>query len=87
MIIINMEKAKAIGHDKRRAMRAEEFAPLDKVIAAQIPGNDFVAAESQRQAIRDKYAAIQEQIDTAQTPEEIKAALEVTNMERSSSYD
>lgn len=75
MIVINLDKAKAIGHDKRRAMRAEEFAPLDKVIAAQIPGNDFAAAEAQRQAIRDKYSLIQEQIDAAQTPEEIKQAL------------
>lgn len=75
MIVINLNKAKAIGHDKRRAMRAEEFAPLDKVIAAQIPGNDFAAAEAQRQAIRDKYSLIQEQIDAAQTPEEIKQAL------------
>lgn len=75
MIVINMEKAKAIGHDMRRAKRAEEFAPLDKVIASQIPGNDFAATEAQRQAIRDKYAIIQEQIDTAQTTEEIKQAL------------
>lgn len=75
MIVINLDKAKAIGHDKRRAMRAEEFAPLDKVIAAQIPGNDFAAAEAQRQSIRDKYSLIQEQIDAAQTPEEIKQAL------------
>ncbi len=31
MITINMDKAKAIGHDKRRAMRAEEFKPYDEV--------------------------------------------------------
>ncbi len=33
------------------------------------------AAEAARQAIRDKYAAIQADIDAATTPEEIKAAL------------
>jgi hypothetical protein len=34
-------------------------------------------AEAARQAIRDKYAAMQTSIDAAQTPDEIKAALGV----------
>ena len=76
MIIINIDKAKAIGHDMRRAARAEEFAPHDAVIAKAIPGADAVAAETARQAIREKYADIQVNIDAATTPEEIKAALE-----------
>lgn len=75
MITINLDKAKAIGHDKRRAMRAEEFKPYDEVIMKQIPGNDATEAEAKRQEIRDKYAAIQGEIDAAQSPEEIKAAL------------
>lgn len=75
MITINMSKAKAIGHDIRRAKREEEFAPLDAVIAKQIPGKDAQAAEAERQVIREKYAAIQSEIDAAGTPEEIKAAL------------
>lgn len=75
MIRINMDKAKAIGHDMRRAARTEEFKPHDEVIMKQIPGKDAQAAEAARQAIRDKYAVIQEQIDAAATPEEIKAAL------------
>jgi hypothetical protein len=75
MITINLDKAKAIGHDKRRAMRAEEFKPYDEVIMKQIPGNDAVEAEAKRQEIRDKYAAIQVDIDAAGSPEEIKAAL------------
>lgn len=78
MITINMDKAKAIGHDMRRAKRAEEFAPHDEVIMKQIPGADADAAEAARQEIRDKYAAIQDAIDGAATPEDIKAALEVT---------
>jgi len=41
----------------------------------QIPGNDAVEAEAKRQEIRDKYAAIQSNIDAAQCPEEIKSAL------------
>jgi hypothetical protein len=76
MIKINIDKAKAIGHDIRRAARAEEFKPHDEVIMKQIPGVDAQAAEAARQAIRDKYAVIQAQIDAAATPEEIKAVLQ-----------
>ena len=72
---IDLPKAKAIGHDKRRTKRAEEFAPHDEVIAKQIPGNDPTEAEAARQAIRNKYADIQDAIDAANTPEGIKAAL------------
>ena len=75
MIVVNIDKAKSIGHDMRRAARAEEFKPHDEVIMKQIPGIDAQQAEAARQAIRDKYAAIQEQIDAAATPDEIKAAL------------
>jgi hypothetical protein len=73
-IVIDVNKAKAIGHDMRRAARAEEFKPFDEAIAKQIPGAAD-GAEAQRQAIREKYAAIQTQIDAAATPDEIKAAL------------
>jgi hypothetical protein len=66
---INLDKAKNIAHEKRRAARAVEFAPLD--IKATIP-SEFVAAEAARQAIRDKYAAMQTAIDAAQTVEELK---------------
>lgn len=62
MITINLDKAKAVAHDKRRAARAAEFAPLD--IKVTIP-SEAVAAEAARQAIRDKYAVIQVDIDTA----------------------
>lgn len=77
MIRVSVEKAKAIGHEIRRANREKEFAPLDTVIMKQIPGKDAQAAEAERQAIRDKYAAIQTQIDAAATTDEIKAALEI----------
>lgn len=72
MIQINLAKAKAIGHEMRRAARAVEFAPLD--VKATIPG-EAEAAEAARQAIRERYAAMQEQIDAATAPDEIKAAL------------
>ena len=73
----DLDKCKAIGHDKRRAARAEEFAPYDEVIAKQIPGVDAAEAEAARQAIRDKYAAVQDAVNAAKTPDAIKVALEV----------
>lgn len=69
-IVINIDKAKAIVHDKRRAARAAEFAPLD--IKATIP-SEAAAAEAARQAIREKYAAMQTQIDAAPGVDELKA--------------
>ena len=73
-LVIDLTKAKNIGHDMRRAARAEEFKPYDEAIAKQIPGA-VEGAETARQTIREKYAAIQTQIDAAATPDEIKAAL------------
>jgi hypothetical protein len=75
VITINLNKAKNIAHDKRRAARSAEFAPHDEVIMKQIPGVDAQAAEAARQAIRDKYAALQAQMDAAQNVEELKTLL------------
>ena len=75
---VDLPKAKEIGHDIRRQKRSEEFAPYDDIIAKQIPGADATAAEEARQQIRDKYALIQDVIEGASTPDEIKTALEVT---------
>lgn len=74
MIVINIDKAKTIAHDVRRAARAEEFKPFDEAIAKQIPGQ-AEGAEAQRQLIRDKYAEMQTAIDAATTPEQIKAVM------------
>lgn len=74
MITVNINKAKAIGHDMRRAAREAEFKPYDEAIAKQIP-NQMEGAEAARQAIREKYAGVQAAIDAAGTVEEIKAAL------------
>ena len=74
-ISINLNKAKTIAHDKRRAARAEEFAPHDEVISKQIPGHDYNQAEAARQAIREKYALLQTQMDAAQTVDELAALL------------
>ena len=70
---INIDKAKAICHEKRRAARAAEFAPLD--VKATIP---FQAAwaEEERQAVREKYAAVQTQIDAASDVAALKTIVE-----------
>jgi hypothetical protein len=73
MIAININKAKAIAHDKRRAARDAEFAPLD--VKATIP-NYADDAEFERQMIRDKYDSIQADIDAAQTLGDLKAILQ-----------
>lgn len=69
MITVNLDKAKTIVHDIRRAKRTAEFAPLD--IKASIP-SEAVAAEAARQAVREKYAAVQTQIDSAPGVPELK---------------
>lgn len=71
-IVIDIDKAKAIGHDMRRVARSEEFKPLD--VQATIPSL-AAQAEADRQAIRDKYATMQAAIDAASTTDEIKEAI------------
>ena len=73
MITINIDKAKAISHDKRREARSAEFAPLD--IKATIP-SEAVAAEEARQQGREKYAAIQTNIDSATDVATLKTIVE-----------
>jgi hypothetical protein len=78
MITVNLDKAKTIVHDIRRAKRTAEFAPLD--IKATIP-SEATAAEAARQAVRDKYAAIQADIDAAPGVPELKLIVEgLTNV-------
>jgi hypothetical protein len=72
MITINLDKAKNIAHEIRRAKRAEEFAPLD--IKATIP-SESVSAEAARQVVRNKYAEMQESINSATNIDQIKIAL------------
>jgi hypothetical protein len=72
----DLDQCRAIGHEMRRAQRTAEFAPFDEIIAKQIPGADALAAEEARQAIREKYALIQDAIDIAEDPDTIKLALE-----------
>ena len=73
MISINIDKAKAICHEKRRAARSAEFAPLD--VKATIP-SEAAAAEAARQAVREKYATVQTQIDAASDVTALKTIVE-----------
>lgn len=72
MITVNIDKAKAIAHDIRRAKRAAEFAPLD--VKATIP-SEAAAAEASRQSIREKYATMQVKIEQAQSIDAVKMAI------------
>ena len=77
MITINIDKAKAVAHNLRRAARSVEFQPYDEAIAKQIPGQ-AEGAEAARATIRTKYAEMQTAIDAATTTDQIKAVLENT---------
>ena len=71
MITINIEKAKEIAHKERRIVREAEFAPYDEIISKKIPGTAEEQAEAARQSIREKYAMIQEQIDSSSDADEL----------------
>ena len=77
MIKVNVEAAKQISHELRRAAREEEFKPLD--VKATIP-MFAETAEAERQAVRDKYDAIQTEIESAATAEELKTILETNKL-------
>jgi hypothetical protein len=74
MITIDMNKAKVIAHDARRAIRNAAFAPLD--IKATIP-HEAEAAEASRAAIRSADATLQVSMDSATTTVELKALMPV----------
>ena len=73
MITVNVDKAKGIAHEVRRAKRTEEFAPLD--VKATIP-SEAVAAEEARAAIRAKYEGVQTSIDADADVDALKAIVE-----------
>ena len=73
MIVININKAKVITHEARRAARSAEFAPLD--VKATIP-SEAVAAEEARAVIRTKYAEMQTAVDGATEVASLKIIME-----------
>jgi len=72
MITVDMNKAKVIAHDSRRATRNAAFAPLD--IKATIP-SESEAAEAARATIRSNDAALQTQMDAASDADALKALM------------
>lgn len=73
MITINIDKAKAITHEARRAARSQEFSPLD--VKATIP-SEAAAAEAARASIRAKYAEMQTAVDAATDVAVLKGIIE-----------
>jgi hypothetical protein len=73
MITIDLNKAKTIAHNKRRAARAVEFAPLD--LKATIPF-EAAWAEEARAEVRAKYATVQTQIEAAADVAALKTIVE-----------
>ena len=69
MIQVNILKAKGIAHEKRRAARAAELAPLDVQVTIPTMAEQ---AEVERAEIRSKYDAIQAQIDAAESVNVLK---------------
>jgi hypothetical protein len=76
IIRVDIEKYRVIAHEARRQARAEEFKPHDEVISKQIPGANAQAAEAARQAVREKYAVIQVDIDSAPGVSELKTIVD-----------
>lgn len=72
MIQVNLGKAKEIAHDKRRHVRAELLKDLD--ILTTIP-SEAEQAEAKREEIRQEYAEIQVNIDSATNVDELKIAI------------
>lgn len=69
MIQVNLDKAKEITHEKRRDKRATELAPLDVQVTIPTMAEQV---EAKRAGIRSKYAAIQTQIDAAESVDVLK---------------
>ena len=74
-ITINLDEAKLAAHVVRRKDRDEQFAPLDALMGAQIPGNDPAEIEAERVVIREADAIKQVAIDAATSIREVQDAL------------
>ena len=81
MIQVDMLKAKEIAHNKRRAARTAEFAPLD--IQVTIPTMSG-QAEAKRAEIRVKYDAIQVQINEADSVNVLKEIVDQLSSQQTS---
>lgn len=71
-VVVNLNKAKEIAHEVRRRARVVEMAPLDT--KSTIP-TEATAAEEARQLLRDKYASLQADIDSATDVDALKTIM------------
>lgn len=81
MIQVDMLKAKEIAHNKRRAARALEFAPLDVQVTIPTMAEQ---AEAKRAEIRDKYDVIQVQINDADSVDVLKEIVDQIGSQQTS---
>lgn len=81
MIQVDMLKAKEIVHNKRRAARALEFAPLDVQVTIPTMAEQ---AEAKRAEIRDKYDALQVQINDADSVDVLKEIVDQISSQQTS---
>lgn len=72
MIIVDLNKAKGIAHNFRRAQRAELFKPLD--VEVTVP-HLAEQAEAKRAEIRERFEKYQQDIDAATCPDSLKQAM------------
>lgn len=70
-VLIRMERIKNRAHELRRKTRSWEMYPYDFKVGAHIPG-EAEPAEAERVKLRAKYAVIQNDIDAATDPLQIK---------------
>ena len=73
-VIEDLAVAKDLVHTQRRSKRAEEFAPLD--VEATIP-MFATQAEKKREAIRGKYAELQQSIEAVASISALREIAEV----------
>lgn len=81
MIQVDMLKAKEIAHEKRRAARTAEFAPLDVQVTIPTMAEQ---AEAKRAEIRDKYDVIQVQINEADSVDVLKEIVDQISSQQTS---
>lgn len=74
-LAVSLARAKEVSHSYRRRARDIEMAPLDDIVAKNVPGSNPQQAENARVALRGKYEALQAQIDAASDVDALKALI------------
>lgn len=75
-IVEDTEIAKEVAHELRRAKREEEFAPLDKAVTIAAANPEKLAeVEAEREEVREKYHAIQDDINACDCADTLREKL------------